>query len=85
MRLFLVIISGFLFVGCAQLLNGQLQPVKIKDPNKVIYSTTCGGAVENWSSCNNKAMDTCSKGYIVLDKTEDSNGIKRELTFECKK
>jgi hypothetical protein len=85
MRLFLVIILGFLLVGCAQLLNGQLQPVKIKDPNKGTYVTNCGGAVENWASCNDKAMNTCPKGYVVLEKTEDSNGIKRELIFGCKK
>ena len=82
---FLILVIMFLVTGCAQLMNGELQPVKLKDPNKGIYSTTCAGAVESWATCNEKAMKTCSQGYFVLDKVEDSTGTKRELTFQCKK
>jgi hypothetical protein len=79
----ILIVFVLLLHGCAQLMNGELQPVKIKDPNKSIFSTTCGGAVETWASCNDKAMRTCSKGYAVIDKLEDSNGLRRELSFKC--
>ena len=82
---FLILVIMFLVTGCAQLMNGELQPVKLKDPNKGIYSTTCAGAVENWATCNEKAMKTCTQGYFVLDKAEDGTGTKRELTFQCKK
>ncbi len=69
--------------GCAQLMNGQIQPVVLKGNN--VYYTTCSGAVENMASCNRKAMETCSNGYNILDKFQDANGAIRSLTFECKK
>jgi hypothetical protein len=68
--------------GCAQLMNGQIQPVVTKGNN--VYFTTCSGAVENMASCNRKAMETCSNGYNILDKFQDANGAIRSLTFECK-
>ena len=67
--------------GCAQLMQGQEQPVVAKKEG--VYYTTCSGAVENFGSCNKKAMATCSKGYSVLDKFQDSNGTMRSLTFKC--
>ncbi len=69
--------------GCAQLMNGQIQPVVLKGNN--LYYTTCSGAVENMASCNRKAMETCGNGYNILDKFQDANGAIRSLTFECKK
>jgi len=72
----------FIFLsGCAQLMNGATQPVVMKGGNMF---TTCSGAVEDWSSCNNKASKTCPKGYEVLEKAESSVGGRRELTFNCK-
>ncbi len=82
MKLIFIVAALFL-VGCAQLMNGQIQPVVMKKPN--IYFTTCSGAVENMASCNRKAMETCSNGYNMLDKFQDANGAIRSLTFECKK
>ena len=70
-------------VGCAQLLQGEQQPVKQLSNN--LYVTNCGGAVETWASCNNKAMKICEEGYEVIRKIENSTGISRELKFECKK
>ena len=71
-----------LFVaGCAQLMNGQEQPVITKKDNS--YYTTCSGAVETWSSCYNKASRTCEKGYAILEKTENANGGFRTMTFKC--
>ncbi len=69
--------------GCAQLMNGQIQPVVMKSNN--IYYTTCSGAVENMASCNRKAMATCAGGYNKLDEFQDTQGATRSLTFECRK
>ena len=69
--------------GCAQLMNGQIQPVVLKGNN--VYYTTCSGAVENMADCNRKAMSTCKSGYNIIDKFQDAQGAIRTLTFECKK
>jgi len=79
------IIGLFLISGCAQLMNGQKQPVTSSLYFKNAYFTTCGGAVEDWGSCNRKAMETCPNGYTVLQKNADSTGVKREIHFECNK
>ncbi len=70
-------------VGCAQLLQGQQHPVKQLKNN--LYVTDCGGAVETWASCNDKAQSICKNGYSVYKKTENSTGTSRELVFECRK
>ncbi len=77
------LVSAVLLSGCAQLMNGQIQPVVMKANN--VYYTTCSGAVENMASCNKKAMDTCANGYNILEKFQDAQGAIRILTFECKK
>lgn len=77
-----LIILG-LIAGCAQLMKGQEQPVIAKKDG--IYYTSCSGAVEDWASCNNKAVRTCNGDYQVLSKYENSTGTKRELTFQCNK
>jgi hypothetical protein len=82
MKLIFIGIAVFL-VGCAQLMNGQTQPVVLKKQN--VYYTTCSGAVENMADCNRKAMNTCANGYNILDKFQDAQGAIRSLTFECKK
>ena len=65
-------------------MNGQRQPVIMKDANKKIMFTTCSGAVEDWYSCNQKAVDSCKdKGYYVIEKFESVVGARRELTFKC--
>jgi len=74
-----------LLTGCAQLMNGQAQPVVVKDPNLHIMYTTCNGAAEGWDTCASKATKTCENGYIILEKTENANGGYRSLTFQCKK
>ena len=79
----LVLILMINLAGCAQLLQGQIQPVKRLDNN--LYVTNCGGAVETWGTCNEKAMQTCENGYHVVSKFENSTGTSRELKFECKK
>ena len=81
-----IVLSLLVLVGgCAQLTRGQEQPVVAKNAKEGIYYTTCSGAVETWASCNNKAMNTCTKGYSVVDKFQDSNGTIRSLTFQCNK
>jgi len=77
-----IIWFAILSTGCQQLLNGQSQPVTVINGN---YFTSCGGSVETWGSCNNKAIKTCPNGYIVLSKDENSTGTKRDLTFKCSK
>lgn len=81
----LITICTLLLNGCSQLMNGQIQPVVVKDANKAIMATTCSGSVEDWGTCNSKAKQKCPNGYIVLDKTENIVGGRRELTFQCKK
>ena len=70
-----------LIAGCAQLMSGQEQPVITKKDG--MFYTTCSGAVENFGTCNKKALATCSKGYSVVDKFQDANGANRSLTFKC--
>lgn len=48
------------------------------------YKTTCSGMAEDWGSCYRKAKRTCSNGYDVTDKKQESNGIVREMVFNCK-
>jgi hypothetical protein len=83
MRIAIVCLFVFALLGCDQLLHGQQQPVKSLKNN--MYFTGCGGAVETWASCNDKAMNTCPAGYGVIKRDENSTGTLRELTFQCKK
>jgi len=76
-----VLIVVLCLCGCAQLMKGETQPVIAKGGN---LFTTCSGAVEDWSSCTNKAKKSCPNGYEVLEKAESSVGGRRELTFKCK-
>lgn len=69
--------------GCAQLMKGEQQPVKMLDAKQQIYMTTCSGAVENWPDCHGKAKKTCPNGYDETAKSESPVGGKRELTFRC--
>ncbi len=82
MRLLLIVLFG-LIAGCAQLMNGEKQPVMNSPKFKNAYFTSCGGAVETWGTCNEKAQSTCAKGYVILEKNADSTGVKREIHFEC--
>jgi len=70
--------------ACAQIQKGQIQPVLVKDLKKNIWLSSCGGAVETWGSCHDKAKETCRGHYAVLDRFENQTGTKRELTFQCK-
>lgn len=69
--------------ACAQLMNGQQQPVIQKSVKEKIFFTTCSGAVEDWGSCNRKARSTCANGYSELKRFESAVGGRRELTFQC--
>jgi len=75
----------FVLSGCAQLMNPQAQPVVMKDVNQQIMYTTCNGLAEDWGTCNSKGMKACPSNYIVLEKTQESDGIFRSMTFQCKK
>ena len=80
-----ILIAFFLLSGCQQLQHGQIQPIKLIDAKNDIYFTSCSGAVEDTSSCLNKAYKTCPKGYVIINKLESPVGGRRELTFQCKK
>ena len=82
-RFFILVLLGL--AACAQLQKGQTQPVLAKDLKQNIWMTNCGGAVEVWGSCYNKAKETCRNNYTVLSRVENSTGTKRELTFQCTK
>jgi len=70
--------------GCAQLMHGQTQPVLVKDAKQGTLFTNCGGAVEDWGTCNDKARNACEKGYSVISQISNSTGTSRELVFKCK-
>jgi hypothetical protein len=79
----LIVALMFALSACAQLKRGELQPVKRVDVKEPIYYTTCSGMVEDWGSCNKKAMKTCPNGYSVLSKNENPTSSSREITFRC--
>ncbi len=78
------LLLALLLVGCAQLMNGQQQPVIQKSVKEKIFFTTCSGAVEDWGSCNKKAQSTCASEFTVIRRFENAVGGRRELTFQCK-
>ena len=78
----LMISLVLVLTGCAQLMKGQQQPVVAKGQGT--YFTTCSGTVEEWSSCYNKAKQTCPSGYEVTSKNESAVGGKREMEFICR-
>ena len=75
--------SLVLLSGCAQLTQGQTQPVIVKDAKNKIMFTTCSGAVEDWASCYKKARATCANGYKTIEQTDNANGGFRNFTFKC--
>ena len=75
----------FVLTGCDYLMHGRQGPVVVKNASQQIMYTTCNAAAENWGTCYSKAMKACPNNYIVLDKTHESNGIFRSMTFQCKK
>lgn len=79
----LLCVLALLLSGCAQLMNGQQQPVRLVKAN--VYQTTCSGAVETWNNCDQKAAKTCDGSYNILEKNENIIGGKREVTFQCNK
>jgi hypothetical protein len=83
MKLIGIVLSLVLLSACAQLMNGQEQPIKLLKTN--IYMTTCSGAAENWGNCNSKASRTCNGSYTTLEKNESAIASKKELIFECNK
>lgn len=85
MKRFLIIVILINLHGCTQLQKGQMQPVLPKDLKQDIWMTNCGGAVEVWNSCYNKAQITCKNGYTVISHSENATGTVRELIFQCKK
>jgi hypothetical protein len=84
MKILIIIASAFGLIGCAQLMNGQQQPVTQTSAREKIFFTTCSGAVEDWGSCNRKANATCQNSYKVLEKNENPTSGRRDITFQCK-
>lgn len=82
MKFYLLIIVTLLS-ACAQLKQGQMQPVIPETGNA--YFTTCSGSVEDWGSCHRKAKETCKGDYEILSKHESAVGGRRELRFTCSK
>lgn len=80
---YVLMLLMLLLSSCAQLMKGAEQPVmQYRDINT--FRTTCSGTVEHWGNCSDKANRTCSKGYVIVEKNADSNGVIRELIFSCK-
>jgi hypothetical protein len=80
----LVLIVTISLAGCAQLMQGQEQPVTQIGKDD-LYITTCSGLAETLGSCFDKANKTCHGKYAIVKQTQDSSGVHRELTFQCKK
>ena len=81
----LSLVLSMLLMSCTAINNPQraMQPVVYVSLKEKIYFTTCSGAVEDWSSCAEKARETCSTGYQHLKRYESPVGGRRELTFQC--
>ena len=82
-----LLMISFIFIlsGCDNLMHGRQGAVLVKDASQQIMYTTCNAAAEDWGTCNTKAMKACPNNYNVLHKQEDSNGVFRSMTFQCKK
>ena len=80
-----LLVVGLVLTACAQLQQGAVQPVVLKNAKDGIYFTSCSGAVEVWGNCYDKARATCANGYQIIESKEALNGGRRELTFQCKK
>ena len=74
----------FVLSGCDNLLHGRQGPVVVKDASQQIMYTTCNGAAEDLGTCYSKAMKACPNNYIVLEKKQETNGVFRNMTFQCK-
>ena len=70
-----------LLCGCANLMHGQVQPVKLLKNNT--YQTTCSGLAETMGSCYQKAKETCQTNFKALEEKVDSSGVHREMIFQC--
>lgn len=78
-----LLLSVLVFLtSCTSLSNFQEQPV-VQFRDIKTFKTTCNGMAEDWGSCSRKAKRTCSNGYEVIERTQDSNGIFREIIFTC--
>jgi hypothetical protein len=71
-------------LSCKSLMNGQDQPVNLIDAKTNTYMTTCSGLAETIGSCYQKAQNTCSKGYHLIEEKIDSSGVHRMIRFQCK-
>ena len=80
----LVLMLMISLTGCAQLLQGQAQPVKLIGKDS-LYFTTCSGMAETMGMCFDKAQTTCNGKYEIIKEYRDSSGVHRELTFQCTK
>lgn len=71
-----------LLTSCAQLMNGQEQPVVAYRDGQT-YKTTCSGPAGDWGSCYRKAKRTCPNGYEVEEHKSDTRGVDRLIIFRC--
>ena len=69
--------------GCANLMQGQVQPVKLLNKKNNTYQTTCSGLAETMGSCYQKAKETCHTNFKALEEKIGSSGVHRELIFQC--
>jgi hypothetical protein len=84
MKNFLIIsLIALLCSSCKNLMNGQIQPVRLVDSKANIFLTTCSGVAETIGSCHQKARETCKERYRILEEKIDSSGIHREIKFQC--
>jgi hypothetical protein len=81
---YIVLLCLIFLSGCDQLLRGQEQPVKQIGKDN-LYFTTCSGMAETMGTCFEKAKRTCGASYAIIKQNQDSSGVHRELTFQCKK
>ena len=73
-----------IILSCKSLMNGQDQPVNLIDGKTNTYMTTCSGMAETIGSCYQKAQNTCSNGYQLIEEKIDSSGVHRMIKFQCK-
>lgn len=86
MKIIILLLTISFLSACSSLMNaeGAMQPVMVVNAKEQVMFTSCSGAVEDWASCQRKAMKACPNSYEVLEKIESAIGGKREITFKCK-
>jgi len=76
----IVISTTIVISGCA-----TVKPATLNDGSKG-FVTTCNGTAITWSTCHEKAAESCPSGFVTIDKEQfvHEGFVTRNLYFSCK-